>query len=119
MNLGIHLRKNAPRHLEGGFQMGDPICYDLLYMVTPNKEKISDRNDFLDLYGNIYDYLNQDLELENDIEKILSEGLNGEDAEKVGKVLPGKSTGNIAQKSRKLPFGIQIMVFQFRLFRKL
>lgn len=102
MILGIQLRKNAPRHLEGGFQMGDPICYDSLYMVTPNREKISNSDDFLDLYGNIYDYLNQDLELENDIEEILSEGLNGEDAEKVGKVLTWKANGKYCPKEQKV-----------------
>lgn len=67
-----------------------------LYMIQPNlKEEITDKEEFLEIYGYIYDYLNHDSDLEENITAILQEGLDGSSEEKVGKVLKWKVDGKI------------------------
>lgn len=69
---------------------------DKIYMFQPNMmTEIEDGEEFLDIYGYIYDYLHHDNVLEQSITKILQEGLDGSSEDKTGTALLWKVGGNI------------------------
>lgn len=69
------------------------ITTNNLYMIRPEGEPIKDPEQFLDIYGCIYDYLNRDKALEDKITGILSRGLDGSDIDDVGAVISWKAGG--------------------------
>lgn len=69
------------------------ITINKLYMIRPNGESIEDSEQFLDIYGCIYDYLNRDKALEDKITCILSRGLDGSDIDDVGAIIRWKVGG--------------------------